>query len=48
MMFTGLCHFGNWGSLGTFGVWGGIGLALSLVFWVGLLASFTLFVVWAI
>jgi putative membrane protein len=47
-MYAGLCHIGSWGSLGSYGVWGGIGLILSLVFWLGLLAVLTLLVVWAI
>lgn len=47
-MFTGFCNTGTWGSLGNFGVWSSIGLILNLVFWVGLLAGFTLLVVWAI
>ena len=47
-MFNGLCHFGNWGSLENFGVWGWIGLILNLIFWVGLIAGLTLLVVWAI
>ncbi len=47
-MFDGLCHFGSWGSLGDFGVGGWIGLILTLIFWVGLIAGLTLLVVWAI
>jgi putative membrane protein len=47
-MFNGLCHSGNWGSLGDFGVWGWIGLMLNLVLWVAMLAGLTLLVVWAI
>ncbi len=47
-MFDGLCDSGNWGSLGDFGVGGGIGLILTLVFWVGLIAALTLLVVWAV
>ena len=43
-----LCHSGTWGALGNFGVWGGIGLILNLVFWVGLIAGLILLVVWAI
>ena len=46
-MFNGLCLFGNWGSLGNYGVSGWIGLALNLVFWVGLVAGLALLVVWA-
>jgi putative membrane protein len=48
MMLNGFCHFGNWGSFGNFGVWGWIGLIFSLIFWVGLIASLTLLVIWAI
>ena len=50
MMFDGLCHAGagNWGSLGSMGIWGWIGLILNLVFWVGLIAGLILLVVWAI
>lgn len=43
-----LCHSGNWGSLGNFGVWDSIGLILNLVFWVGLIAALTLLVVLAV
>ena len=43
-----LCHSGTWGSVGSLGVWGGIGLILNLVFWVGLLAALTLLVVLAV
>ena len=43
-----LCHSGTWGSLGSFSVWGAMGLILNLVFWVGLLAALTLLVVLAI
>jgi putative membrane protein len=46
-MYTGLCHFGNWGSLGDFGGWGWAELILNLIFWVGLIAGLTLLVVWA-
>jgi putative membrane protein len=48
MMINGLCHSGNWESLGNFGGWGWIGLILSLIFSVGLIASLALLVVWAI
>ena len=44
-MFNGLCHSGNWGSLGNMGVWGWVGLILNLVFWVGLLAGLILLAV---
>ena len=47
-MFNGFCDAGNWGSLGSFGVWGWIGLILPLIFWVGSIAVPTLLVVWAI
>jgi putative membrane protein len=47
-MFNGFCYSGNWGSLGDFGVRGGVGLIFNLIFWVGLLAGLTLLVVWAI
>lgn len=40
-----LCHSGNWGSLGNFGLWGWIGLILNLVIWVGLIAGLALLVV---
>jgi putative membrane protein len=43
-----LCGSGTWGSLGSFGVWGGIGWVLNLIFWVGLLAGLALLVVWAL
>ena len=45
-MFDGWYHFGNWGSVESFGVWGWTGLILGLVFWVGLLVSLILLVVW--
>ena len=47
-MINGLCHSGNWGSLGNLGVSGWVGMILTLVFWVGLLAGLTLLVVLAI
>ncbi len=47
-MYTGLCNVGNWASLGNFGGWGWIGLILTLVLWVGLIAGFALLVVWAL
>ncbi len=43
-----LCNSGTWGSLGNFGVWGGIGWILNLIFWIGLLAGLILLVVWAL
>lgn len=46
-MFDGWCHFGNWGSVGNFGVWGWVGFILNLVIWVGLLVGLILLVVWA-
>lgn len=48
-MINGLCHVGNVGSLGTYGVWGGIGLMiLNMVFWLGVFAALSLLIVWAI
>jgi uncharacterized membrane protein len=47
-MSDGLCHSGTWGSLADFGVGGWIGLILTLIFWVGLIAALTTLVVWAI
>ena len=49
-MFDGLCHAGagNWGSLGSLGIWGWIGLILNLVFWVALIVGLLLLVVWGI
>lgn len=47
-MFGGLCHAGNWASFADFGAWGWIGLILNVMFWVGLLAGLTAFVVWAV
>ena len=44
----GTCNNDTWGFLGTFDVWGWIGLILNLVFWFALLAGLTLLVVWAI
>jgi len=38
MMFNGWCNFGQWG------LYGWIGLAVNLVFWIGLI----LLVVWAV
>ncbi len=46
-MYYGLCHFGSWGPLGTFGAWGWVALALNVVLWVGLLAGLSLLAVWA-
>jgi uncharacterized membrane protein len=43
-----LCHSVNLASLGNLGAWGWVELILNLVFWVGLLAGFTLLVVWVI
>jgi uncharacterized membrane protein len=45
MMINGLCHSGNWGSLGNFGMWGWAGLILYLIFWNGLIAGLTLLAV---
>ncbi len=55
-MYYGLCHFGNWGSLGywtggslgSLSGWGWVGLVVNLVFWVGLLVGLTLLVVRAL
>ncbi len=55
-MYYGLCHFGNWGSLGylsggslgNLSGWGWVGLVVNLVFWVGLLVGLTLLVVRAL
>ena len=49
-MFGGFCgtENGYWGYSGNFGVGSWRGLVLNLVFWVGLIASFILLVVWAI
>jgi putative membrane protein len=46
-MFNGFCDFGSWGPLGNFGAWGWIGLILTLLFWLALLAAVTLLVYWA-
>ena len=43
-----LCHAGAWGSVGNLGVWGGIGMILNLIFWIGLFAGLTLLVVRAL
>jgi uncharacterized membrane protein len=49
MMTNGLCHVGNVVSLGTYGVWGEIGLMiLNMVFWLGVFAALSLLIVWAI
>lgn len=47
-MFGGLCHFGTWGSMGSFGVWGWAGLIFNLALAVGLIGTVALLVVWAI
>ncbi len=55
-MYYGLCHFGNWGSLGylnggslgNLSGWGWVGLVVNLVFWVGLLVGLTLLVIRAL
>ena len=46
-MINGFCHFGNWGSLGNFGVWGWVGFILNLALWFGLLVGLILLAVWA-
>ncbi len=47
-MYYGLCHFGNWGSLGSLSGWGWVGLVVNLVFWIGLLVGLTLLIVRAL
>ncbi len=47
-MFTGLCSSSYWGSFGTFGAAGWVGLILNFVVTVGLLAGLALLVVWAL
>lgn len=47
-MFNLLCHFGNWGSPGTFDTWGWTAMFLNLIFWLGLIAGLTLLFVWVI
>lgn len=44
-MFNGFCHFGNWGSFGT---WGWAGMILSMAIWVALLAAAILLVIWVV
>ena len=44
-MLNGLCHFGNWGSFGT---WGWVAMILQLIVWLGLIAGIVLLVVWAV
>jgi uncharacterized membrane protein len=46
-MFSGFCDLGSWGPLGNLGAWGWIGLILTLLFWLALLAAVTLLVFWA-
>jgi uncharacterized membrane protein len=43
-----LCHAGTWGSVGSLGAWGWIGMILNLIFWIGLFAGLTLLVVRAL
>lgn len=43
-----LCHAGTWGSVGSLGTWGWVGLILNLILWMGLLAGLTLLVVRAL
>ncbi len=45
-MFNGLCHLGNFGTLGAFGAWGWVSVILNVIFWVGLIAGIVLLVVW--
>ena len=47
-MSSYLCHFGNYGSLGNWGVLNWIGLILNMAFWFALLAGLTLLVVYMI
>jgi len=42
-----LCHAGTWGSVGSLGAWGWIGMILNMIFWIGLFAGLTLLVIWA-
>ena len=46
-MYNGLCHIGNFGSLGYLGGYGWIGLILNLVIGLGLIAGLALLVVLA-
>ena len=43
-----LCHAGIWGSVGSSGAWGWIGMILNLILWIGLFAVLTLLVVQAL
>lgn len=47
-MFNGFCRFGSWGSSASLSAWGWMGMILSLVLWVGLLAALALLVVLAL
>lgn len=47
-MLNGLCHSVTWGSLTNLGAWGWVGLALSLLFLIGLVTSLTLVIVRAL
>lgn len=47
-MFNGLCHFGNWGSIGNIGAGGWIAMILQMVLWLGLIAGIVLLIVWAV
>ncbi len=55
-MYYGLCHFGNWGSLGylsggslgNLSGWGWVGLVVNLVLWVGVFVGLTVLVVRAL
>lgn len=45
-MFSGLCHVSTWENIGNFGMWEWLVLALTVIFWLGLLAGLALLVVW--
>jgi len=47
-MSSYLCHFGNYGSLGNWGVLNWIGLILNMAFWFALIAGLALLVFWAL
>lgn len=47
-MYRGLCHGGNLNSVGNFDGWDLMGLGLTVIFWVGLLAALTVLVVYAV
>ena len=47
-MFNGLCHFGGWGVLGNFSIWGWAGMIIQLVLWTAVIAGIALLIVWVI